>query len=980
MRIRTGFSFGTAFGHLEDVISRLTEIDAKEAPIADRNSCFAFARWTKLAKKANLRPIYGVEIGVVRAPPAVPPKGKTRVALDYWTFWAKDNLTSIHTLVSLSTEMKTVSLSYGQALAAKGVIRVTGNLVDLSALKPAADLYIPLGPATPHFLYREAKRRKFAFIATSDNFYPTPKDREVYRVIAGRNASSQSYPQHILSPEEWKEAVHFADPADIKSALANRAKVAKACKAVLPIAKMLTPEKKKTLRKMCEEGAKALGCNLRDPVYKARLDRELKMIADKSFEDYFYIIADMVQWARTKMFVGPARGSSCGSLVCYLLQITTVDPIPFGLLFERFIDINRPDLPDIDLDFSDKRRDLMFAYMEEKYGADHVARLGTVMVYRPRSALKEAGGALLIPPWETGKVLESILERSSGDSRSLQATEDTLRDTPAGRALLTNYPEIIVSTRIEGHPNASSTHAAGIVITDQPVRTYVATDSVNHTTHCDKKDAETLNLLKIDALGLTQLSIFEETMRLLKKPDISGVAGDTSARFLETIPLDDPAAFAVLNAQHWAGIFQFNGPALQSLAKAITFDHVEDLISITALARPGPLASGGSQTWVRRKTKAIPISYPHPLFEPFLKDSLGVVCYQEQVMTIGREIGDLSWADVTELRKAMSKSLGKEYFDRFGDRWKSGAIAKGIAPEIAAKVWDDLCAYGSWAFNRSHSVCYGLISYWCCWLKAHHPLEFAAATLSAESDPARVIGMLREMRAEGIDYVAVDAKLSVDAWRPGTRNGKRILVGPLTNIKGIGPANMAEILGARKRGEDVRAPLLKKLEAARTAIDSLEPIADAVKRLVPNLEAARIFTKPLMVSDVQAGIDGQVLIIGIAERIDLKDENEPGRIARRDGRKLKAPTAFCHLWIRDDTDLIFTKIDRFKFEDLGRRIIEEGKPRRSIFAVKGTVPSDFRMIKVERVKYLGEIDGETPLLAPPEGEELALLGAPKEEA
>lgn len=948
MRIRTGFSFGTAFGHIEDVINRLKALDMKVAPIADRNSCFGFAKWTAAAEEAGMRPIYGVELGVTRD---LHVKRKT---LDYWTFWAVKDVAAIHELVRMATVNEGPPyLSYETALKAKGVIIMTGHLVDLSLVKPQANLFVPLGPSTPHRTFIEAKRRKFQFMATSDNLYPTAADREAYRVIAGQNANSQSYPQHILDKKEWERATAtFATPTDQKAAWDNATKAAKQCVATLPKAKLLSPPHALSLREMCVAGAKKIGVDLKNKVYRDRLDRELKLIADKQFEDYFYIIADLVQWARKKMIVGPARGSSCGSLVCYLLEITTIDPIPFDLIFERFIDINRSDLPDIDLDFSDKNRHLIFEYMEQKYGVDRVARLGTVMLYKPRSALREAGGALNVPPWEVNKVLESIIERSGGDSRALQATEDTLNDTPAGRSLLEKYPEIRIASRIEGHPNTSSKHAAGIVITERPVREHVAIDAFSRTTHCDKHDAELFNFLKIDCLGLTQLSIFEETLRLIGKGDQFG--------WLETIPYDDKKAFKVLNDGNWAGIFQFNGIALQSIAKSVRIETIEDIINITALARPGPLSSGGANNWIARKNGEIPVEYPHPLFEPYLRDTLGVVAFQEQVMTIGRNIGGLSWEDVTALRKAMSKSLGKEYFDRYGDRWKPGAIKKGVPAAVAEKIWDELCAYGAWAFNKSHSVAYGKISYQCCWLKAHYPVEFAAATMSAESDNNRVIAMLRELRDEGVNYIAFDPAQSGDRWLPGRdKKGKRVLIGPLTNVKGIGPKTVEEILRSRQDPTmKVRSQTIKLLQKAKTIIDSLEPVADAVKRLSPNGLAAdfNIVTAPTPIIQVNEGHPGEVLVIGVAERIDPKDENEPTKVASRGYKITKGSTASLNLFLRDDTDLIFTKINRHNFEAMGRAVVERGRPRRSIYAVKGTVPEDFRMIWVDRIKYLGDID------------------------
>lgn len=950
MRVRTGYSFKVAVGHLGEVMSRLQEIGWKVAPISDRISTFGFTKWTKLAKKEGLRPIYGVEL------PVVPQLGAKKPVTDAWTFFAKDDLMSIHKLIEIATGNpgREPMLSYEDALAAKGVIKITGERVLLDEISPKAkDLFIGLSPSTPRGLYAEAKKRKFKFIATSDNYFPRATDKEFYRVALGRRSNNQTYPQHLLSDEEWLQACSKVAPlgtdprADLRSALAHRDKAFEACRAVQLKASLLVPEKPKTLRAMCVLGAKKLKVDLKDKVYAARLDKELKLIDDKKFEDYFYIIADIIAYAKRFMVVGPARGSSCGSLVCYLLGITTIDPIPFGLIFERFIDVNRMDLPDIDIDFSDKRRQEVFDYVEEKYGVEHVARLGTVGLFKPRSALKTAAMSLRIPGWKVEKALAGLIERSGGDSRALQALEDTLKDTDAGRQLAADHPEVLIANRMEGHPNNASQHAAGIVITEEPVIKYVAVDKRTKSAMCDKKDAEDLNLLKIDALGLTQLSIFERTLELIGEKSVNG--------FLEQIPLDDQKSFDVLNNGHFAGIFQFEGIALQSITKQVKVETLDDIVAITALARPGPLASGGTGDWVKRKNGEQEVNVPHPLFEPQMGDTLGIVIYQEQVMQIGREIGDLSWEDVTALRKAMSKSLGKEFFDQYGDRFKSAAIKKGIPTEVLTKVWDDLCAYGSWAFNKSHSVAYGMVSYYCCWLKAHYPVEFAAATLDAQSDPMKQIFMLRELKAEGIDYIPVDPELSTDRWEPATKDDKQILVGPLSAIKGIGPKTMQHILDCRRTGKPLKDGVLKRLERAKTDIDSLYPIADAIKRLHPNLEAINIKTTPTSVKEVQAGRRGQVVILALATRIAPRDENEPQLVAKR-GHKLKGPTQALNLFVRDDTDEMFVKIDRYKFEAMGRAVVEHGRAGKALYAIKGTVPASFRMISVQSIKFLGDID------------------------
>lgn len=961
MKIRTGYSFKHAVGHLPEVISRIKEIGWKVAPISDRMSTFGYNRFTKLAKAAGLRTIYGVELAVV------PEFGEAKPTPDFWTFFAKDTLRPLHDLIGLATNHndRNPSITYKQALSAKGVIKISGERIKLDAFKgnKFSDFYIGLSPALPKALFNQAKKRGFKFLAIGDNTYTRAEDLEFYRVTLGRRAETQTYHQHILSDSEWKEACSWiADAKTLNAALKARDEAMKKSNAALKKAVLLQPKKEKTLLQLCIEGAKRTGTNLNDPIYKARLDRELSLIAEKDYEDYFYVIADMVNYAKKIMIVGPARGSSCGSLVCYLLNITSVDPIPFGLIFERFIDTTRTDLPDIDIDFSDERRNEVFRYAEKKYGAERVARLGTVMLFKPRSALNQAGFALKIPYGDVQRVLDGVIERSGGDSRALQALEDTLSDTEAGRKMLAEYPEVKIAGRMEGHPNNASQHAAGIVITQQPVAEYVAVDHRTKSAMVDKKDAEELNLLKIDALGLTQLSIFERASQLIGKPDKNG--------WLEKLPLDDKKAFEVLNRGHFAGVFQFTGAALQSLTKQITITHIEDMISITALARPGPMATGGANSWAKRKTGREEITEIHPMLTELTKGTYGVVTYQEQVINVARYIGKLTWEDTTELRKAMSKSMGDEFFEGYWSKFLVGAKENGIDEVTARAIWEQVNTMGSWSFNRSHAVAYGLVSYWCCWLKAHHPLEFAAATLDAEVDPARQVTLLREMKTEGISYIPVDPKHSIDKWVPIRKGRKKILVGPLTMIKGIGPATVIEIMDARKDGSPLRDTLIKKLSTAQTEIDSLYPIGDTIKKLHPDLTKINIFSEPTPIRELHTGWKGDVLIFAVAVKIVPRDENEQVKCLRRLqlGRpipdmdpitgKLSGPTAFLNLFMKDDTDEIFATIDRHKFEEIGRPISERGRSGKAIYAVKGYIPAraSFRMISVQYIRYLGDME------------------------
>lgn len=321
MRIRTGYSFRTAFGHLHQVMAALKAQGAKVAPISDRMSTFGFNRWTKLCKKNDMRPVYGVELAVVAT------LGEKKPTIDYWTFWATTDLVELHAAIGQATENpgKEPSLTIAQAMSYKTLIKVAGERVQMAALEPykkRKDLWLSLSPSTPLGLVRKARKAGYHFVAQCDNYYPTEADKESYRVALGFKANTQTYPMHILGGialDEWLSK-HHDDAALVNGALHNATQLAKKCTAVLGRAEMLVPVKKKTLRAMCADGAKALGCNLKDKVYSARLDKELELIASKKFEDYFYIMIKKVILFKHNAFlvlVTECNTPLCASTITY---------------------------------------------------------------------------------------------------------------------------------------------------------------------------------------------------------------------------------------------------------------------------------------------------------------------------------------------------------------------------------------------------------------------------------------------------------------------------------------------------------------------------------------------------------------------------------------------------------------------------------------------------------------------------------------
>lgn len=944
MRIRSEYSFRFAYGKLPDVHNRVLECNWNAAPLSDRLSTFGFSEWNMLCEDIKIKPVFGVELGVTAQ------FGQKRPSTSWWTFFAINKLRTINELTFFATSKPGHHplLSYEEACDVDGVVAIADNKVDLGQMIPENNVYIALSPSTPIGLFREAKAIGYKFIASSDNVFTYQEDRLPYHVLLNRNADTASYPQYILLDEEWRSALPYCvNDEDAQLAIQNRNECINKCNAKLLKADIFKPKENFSLRDICIEGAKQLNVNLNDPVYAERLERELKLIYEKKFEDYFYIVSDLVQYAKKYMIVGPGRGSSSGSLVCYLTGITTIDPIEFNLLFERFIDVTRSDLPDIDLDFSDSKRHIVFDYIKDKYGHDHVARLGSVMKYKPKSILNTAGMALGIPKWLCDKVAETLIDRSSADSRALQTFEETFSDTEIGRKMLAEYPEIETVFEAENHATNQGQHAAGVAITNGEVLDYVAIDGRTGGIMADKYDAEKLNILKIDILGISQLSIFERCLELLGKEPRNG--------FLESLPLNDQAAFDVLNKKQFAGIFQAIGKSLQILFNMIHTSELEDLVAITALSRPGPVASGGAVRWTRRRSGKEQVTYRHPLLKPFLSSTYGEVVYQEQVMTICKEIGKMGFAEISKVRKAMSKSMGEEEIKQYGVEFKKGALQHDISEETIDIIWGELTRFGAYGFNLSHAVAYGLITYYCCWLKAHYPVEFAAATLDYEYDPLKQIQLLRELKTEGISYKSIDIEHSTDKWNIKiVDENKKILVGPLTNIHGIGPVAVRKILESRQPGGAPLTPsIATKLYQATTKIDSLTPVYDAVNILHPNLKELNIYSKPTPIIEIEAGMSDEPMIFGLVKRIQPRDENDLHSIVRRGGRKLQGQSWSLNIFVHDDTDEILTKIEREWYLTSGKEIEERGGQGDALYAIKGRIPRTFRMILIDRIRFLG---------------------------
>ena len=933
VRLRSEYSFRKAFGPIHKVVET-TEGDVMG--ISDSGT-WGHVAFSKACKKAGKKPLFGVEIPIVEDATE-----RSKQPTNEMTFIAKNNdgLRELYQLVTKSTDRDHFyyhpRLSYEHLFdISKNIIILTGThpILGLLPLAKKDDMYFEINPMTTKNNFKWAKEKGFNFVATSDNYYPKPEDKKAYEVLVGRNRQDRTAPMHILNEWEWKDALPWAP----QEAIDMTYKIALDCNVDLPTAQMISFHSDKTLRQMCVEGAKPRDIDLSDPVYKARLDRELKLIADKDFEDYFYVIADMINYAKEHMLVGPARGSSAGSLVCYLIGITDIDPIEHDLLFERFIDITRADLPDIDIDFQDDRREMVFEYIRQKYGAEKVAHLGTVSRYKAKSTISEVAKELGIPAWEVNDLKGAIIERSGGDSRAAFCILDTFNDLDIGKQILEKYPQMRVAADMENHARHNGVHAAGIIITEDPVSLYCSVSGQTGAAQIDKKDAEDLNLLKIDALGLRTLSVLQ---------DVLDQIGWSREKLLKH-PLDDEKAFELLNDEKYAGIFQFEGYALQSLTRQMKVHNFEDIASITALARPGPLNSGGTTQYIKRKIGEKPVEYLHPMTEEITKVTYGVVVYQEQVMNIARDVGKLSWEDVSQLRKAMSKSLGEEFFDGYWQKFKVGAIENGIDEDQAQTIWKNINTMGSWAFNRSHAIAYGLVSYWCCVLKSRFPLEFAAACLRNVKDDDQGVRLLREVSKEGLGYKSYDKYRSGMNW--SVQNGE--LIGGLIGIKGVGPKMAEDIINRRELKQPLTPRQEKLLDNGETPYDDIFECERRFGHIKADPLAHNIKTPIIEIQDLEADNPGTYVFFGKLKEKNLRDMNEAVNLAKRGGRKVDSNNLWLNMTFEDDTGPIISTVDRFKYNKLGKPIVEDGKIG-DWYLIKGYLKQGFRKIYVEKWRKL----------------------------
>ena len=488
---------------------------------------------------------------------------------------------------------------------------------------------------------------------------------------------------------------------------------------LLPVPKTNADQK---LAQMASEGLKRLGV-AEDKVYTDRLEEELSVIKDKSFASYFLVVADMIGWAKDNdIRVGPGRGSAAGSLVCYALGITDVDPIKYDLLFFRFINPERNDFPDIDTDFEDRRRKEVKDYLKKKF--KHVASISTYTYFKDKGVIRDAARVFMVPLQEVNRALKQV------------DTFEDYMDSPNTKEFRTKYPEVTwLADRLRGRIRSVGVHAAGVVVAKDDLRKFApvesredAQDKVSGRIPVVAYDMDTvadIGLIKLDALGLKTLSVMSDTLKSIKERSGKDIN-------LSSLPLDDPKVYKMLSDGYTKGVFQAEATPYTNLLIKMGVDKFEDLAASNALVRPGAMNTVGA-SYIKRKHGDEAVQFIHPIMKPFTENTYGVIIYQEQVMQACVHLGGMTWSEADKVRKIIGKKKDAKEFDQFKDKFIIGA-SKHISKKQAETLWHTFEAHAGYSFNRSHAVAYSMLSYYAAWLKTYYPLEFMFSILKNEND------------------------------------------------------------------------------------------------------------------------------------------------------------------------------------------------------------------------------------------------------
>ncbi len=844
LHLHTEWSLLDGAIRLKDLFPRAQEFGYPALAITDHGTLYGLIHFYEKARAAGIKPILGCEVYV--APGSrFDRKAKSAHEAGYHLVLLCENATGYRNLLRLVTLAHFEGFYWKPRVDKELLRRYNEGLIALSAclhgevsaavlrgqMDRARDLAREYAEIFPGRFYLElqendlpeqkevnealvdlAKELDLPLVATNDCHYLRPEDTRVHDVLLCIQTNKTVHDENRMRFSTDK--LYFASPEEMcarfswcPEAVENTLKIAARCNLEIELGKHHFPRypipEGRTYEEVFEEKARAgferrlaelkefPGLAAPEKEYRERLEYELDIIKKKGFASYFLVVSDFISWAKGQDIpVGPGRGSAAGSLVAFAMGITNLDPIRYGLLFERFLNVERESLPDIDVDFCMRRREEVIRYVREKYGGqEFVAQIATFGQMKARAVVRDVGRALGFAYPEVDRIAKLIPESAS-------TLEQALAEEPRLRELIEKDERIAelmgIAQALEGLPRHSSTHAAGVVIADAPITNYcplMKGEEDEIVTQFDMKAVEKVGLIKFDFLGLRTLTIIDHALRLVKEH--YGEEID-----LERLPLDDEKTYDLLRRGDTDGVFQLESSGMKDLLIRMQPSEFSDLIAILALYRPGPLESGMVDQYIKAKHGEVEVTYLLPELEPILKETYGVIVYQEQVMKIAQVLAGYSLGEADILRRAMGKKK-PEVMAAQKERFVSGAVARGIPKDKAEQIFDLMAKFAGYGFNKSHSTAYALVAYQTAYLKAHYPLCFMTALLSYEMEKTdQVVKYVKVCRQMGIEVLPPDVNESDIAF---TISGEKIRFG-LAAVKNVGEGAIEEILAARREG------------------------------------------------------------------------------------------------------------------------------------------------------------------------------------
>ncbi|MDO8580417.1 MAG: DNA polymerase III subunit alpha, partial [Candidatus Omnitrophota bacterium] len=837
LHVHTQYSLLDGACRIDDLVKKATQLNMPALGMTDHGNMFGAIDFYQAATKQGIKPIIGCETYVCIQGSRLD-RTLRRGNVSHLVLFAR-NREGYQNLLKLISSGYLEGFYYNPRLDkeilnkhSKGLLcmsaclkgEVAGLLLEgnfNAALKAADDLSQIFGPGNFYLeimdhglkeqkivnegLLKIAQQLNLPLVATNDVHYIEPSQAHAHEaLLCIQTQSVLSDPNRMRMQTEQ---FYFKDPSLMKkefgwipNALSNTLAIAEKCNLTMDFSQIHLPRfdpppgktKEDYLREQCQEGLKKRYANV-TPEIKQRLEYELKVIEKMDFASYFLIVWDFINFARSQGIpVGPGRGSAAGSIVSYLLGITDLDPLKYGLLFERFLNPDRAGMPDIDIDFCYERRGEVIDYVTKKYGELNVAQIITFGTMQARAAIRDVGrvmGAAYADVDKIAKLVPNELNITIEEAlaKEPQLNKLFLEDKTAGEILTT-------AKVLEGLNRHASVHAAGVVIADKPLTEYVPlfkSSDGQITTGFSMNGIAKIGLLKMDFLGLRTLTVISEAVKLIKK--IHGVDID-----IAKIPLDDRKTYENLGKANSFGIFQLESAGMRDLLKKSRPSEFEDIISILALYRPGPMGSGMLDDFVKRKRGEVQIKYDHPKLEPILKATYGIIVYQEQVMQIPLSLAGFSMVQADHLRRAMSKKI-PEVMDQMRKDFVVGCKkVSNIDEEKANKLFDLIDFFSGYGFNRSHSAAYAIISYQTAYLKANYPVEFMCAILNSErNNTDKIVEYVKESEAMGINVLPPEINSSHKEF--AVVDHQTIRFGLLA-LKNIGSTAIDSIIAAREKG------------------------------------------------------------------------------------------------------------------------------------------------------------------------------------